>query len=71
MDLGREVGIIFTLCIFRLFITSSTISLSKDLKYIDRVIIETSYPSPLKNPAIYTATYPPPTTRVLPGGVFL
>ena len=51
--------------------TSSTISRSKDLRYIERVVNDTSNPSPLKNPAIYTATYPPPTINVFPGGSFL
>ena len=44
-----------------------TISRSKALKYYPLVINVTSYPIPFKNPAIYTATYPPPTTKVFPG----
>jgi hypothetical protein len=57
--------------LFKCSITYFTISRSKLLKYYPLVISETSYPIPLKNPAIYTPTYPPPTTKVLPGGVFL
>lgn len=34
------------------------------------VIEVTGYPNPARNPAVSTAIYPPPTTSVLPGGLF-